>query len=165
MYSLNAVRSRELFRRRYDDSVMTRRSTTAEALPRGVRVALNALIILGVFAMHNLLLGSNGEVKPHHEMLSMSQAASETAHSGAVVMTEVVSSSMDGMQGAMSDCGGLMALCLALVLGVSAYIVLRKRLADRVLWQLPPPTITRSFAVVPPFNSRSPLERSSILRC
>lgn len=140
-----------------------------EAMPRGPRAALNILIIIGVFAMHNLLLSSGGEAQAHHEMLPMSEAAGGTVHdaaTGAVAIVKVVKvSSIDDMNGAMSDCGGLIALCLAMILGVSAYIVLRRRLAERVLWQLPPPTAGPALHTIPAFNCRSPLERSSILRC
>ncbi len=142
------------------------RPTVAGAMPRGLRVALNALIILGVFAMHHLLLGPDGEAQPHHEMRPVSAAVSGNSDAGAIVSTEVDNmSSADGLQGIMSDCGGPMALCLGMILGVSAYIVLRKRVAERVLWQLSRPAAARPFPVGPPFDCRSPLERSSVLRC
>ena len=143
------------------------RATPADAMSRGLRVALNVLIILGVFAMHNLLLSSEGANASHHAMSPVSDVVLGAAHHGAadaVVVAQVVAGAGDDMGGSMSDCGGLMALCLAMVLGASAYIVLRKRTLDRVLWQRPPPT-DRAFAAVPEFNCRSPLERSSLLRC
>lgn len=143
------------------------RETPAEALPRGLRVVLHALIIVGVFAMHNLALSSDGGVhSSHHEMSPVSDVVG-AVHDGAadvMVVAQAAVGSGDGTQGSLSDCGGLMALCLAMVVGVSAYIVLRKRVGERVLWQRPPP-MGGAFAAVPAFNCRSPLERSSILRC
>lgn len=151
--------------RRYAVVVTKRRAMTAEAMPRGLKIALNVMVIAGVFAMHNLLSGVGQDMQPHHTMPSMSQTMSGASHTAMTATTAVVSEAGADMQGTMSDCGGLMALCLALVLGVSAYLVVRKRLADRVLWQLPPPTSTPVVRAVPPFNARSPIERSSVLRC
>ncbi|MEJ7634730.1 hypothetical protein [Aeromicrobium sp.] len=147
----------------------TRCLVPAEALPRGLRAVLNWLIILGVFAMHNVLVGADGQTQSHHDSMSMSQigdAAEETAHMSAVVVASVVhAAELPDTGGAMSDCGGLMALCLAMVVTVSALLVVRQVSRDRVLWQLPPPTAVRAFAPIPPFNCRSPLQRSSVLRC
>lgn len=142
------------------------RSLDPRSAPAGLRIGLIGLIIVGVFAMHNMLMSSDSGLQPHHQMATPSLAAvehhaSETASAAVTMLVDPAGE----LCGAMADCGDLMALCLAMIVGISAYIAVRKRLSDRILWQLPPPTAARPFRTVPPFNCRSPLERSSILRC
>jgi hypothetical protein len=141
-------------------------SLEARSVAVWLRVGLIALLIVGVFAMHNLLMDSDTGLQPHHEMSTSALASLEYhASEGASKAATMLVGPSGELAGAMSDCGGLMALCLAMIVGVSAYVVLRKRLSERILWQLPPPATARPFRAVPPFNCRSPLERSSILRC
>ncbi len=145
---------------------MRQRRTVAAVLPRGGRAALYASVLLGVLTMHTLFLSSAGDLQPHHEAIAISGFAADVSHAGSAAGVAVaLADHADGLSGEMSDCGGLMAWCLALILGVSAYIALQTRALGRVLWQIPRPTTLRSFRVVPPFELRSPLERSSILRC
>lgn len=149
---------------------MSAMSTTHSLEARGVavwlRLGLIVLLLVGVFAMHNLLVDSDNGLQQHHEMSTSTLASLEHhASDGASAAAAMLVRSAGDQGGAMSDCGGLMALCLAMIVGVSAYVALRRRLSERILWQLPPPTSARPFRAVPPFNCRSPLERSSILRC
>lgn len=140
-------------------------STSKWRAPTWQRVIVNSLLILGVVAMHNVLAGDTHSAEGHH---GASMASSTTATQNTTASDTLLTQSSDpGVPPSdpMPDCGGAMALCLAMILGISAYIVIRKRLADRVLWQLPPPVKFASIAPCPPFNSRSPLQRSSILRC
>ena len=141
-------------------------SVEARGVAVWLRVGLIAPLIVGVFAMHNLLMDSDTGLQPHHKMLTSAGASLEHhASEGASAAATMLGEPAGEVGGAMSDCGGLMALCLAMIVGASAYIAIRKRLSERILWQLPPPTAARPFRAVPPFNCRSPLERSSILRC
>lgn len=144
----------------------TSHSLDTRSAPTGLRIGLIALLIVGVLAMHNLLMGSDEGLKPHHQMLTTSLATAEHhASEGASTTATMLVRPASELGGALAGCGGLMALCMAMIVGVSAYIAFRGRLSDRILWQLPPPTAARSSRAVPPFNCRSPLERSSILRC
>lgn len=135
-----------------------RRST-----PSVVRVCIDVLLILGVLAMHNAVLGGDESVG-HHDAVMVASVAPDP---GAPNIQSLTTNSDSGvMPGPLSDCGGLMVLCVAMILGVGAYVLLRRRLVDRVLWQLPPATMRLPvFAVVPPFDPRSALQRSSVLRC
>lgn len=138
---------------------------TTEA-PTALCLGINILLVVGVLAMHHLFLGTGEGVGSHHGRSSVS---SEVAHAEPAATLSVGSTMSGAPDGGdtdpLSDCGGLMALCFAMILGISAYIVLRKRLVDRVLWQLPPPTEHVRVVVIAPFERRSPLQRSSVLRC
>lgn len=70
-----------------------------------------------------------------------------------------------GGTGAGDDCCGLLMLCLAMIAGVGALIVMWTRRTDRVLWQLPPPFSFRVPVRPNPLLHFTPLQRSCILRC
>lgn len=70
----------------------------------------------------------------------------------------------DGMS--LSECCGLLSLCIAMIMGVGALALalLRRTGRGRVLWQVPPPhtfTLGRTLA---PHYSMSPLQRTAVLR-
>lgn len=144
-------------------------------LPHWVRLCLNVSLIVGIFAMHNVVTDGDGEFDAHHlgsqgfqaassaKAASMSAVESTASRVGMTVQTLVASNGDMGLS--MADCGGLMMLCIAMVLGITAYILLRRRTLDRLLWQLPPPLFTAHGRVIPPFQQLSPLQRSSVLRC
>ncbi len=135
-------------------------------MTQGLRLALNALLIVGVFAMHHLLLSASDGVQPHHDVAPLSQAAVGTVHAGASVVAEASAAVVDGgMEGALAACGDLSVLCLAIVLGATAFLMLRRRPVSRVLWQLPRAVPAGPLRVVAPFNTMSPLQRTSIQRC
>lgn len=133
-------------------------------MPGLLRVAINVLLIVGVLAMHHLILESATATPAHHEMTLVSNVSDVVDTETAATIAKVAHPA-NLTPSPLSDCGGLMMLCLAMILGVSAYIVLRKRLSDRVLWQLPPPLRLEPFTAVAQFNTQSPLQRSSVLRC
>lgn len=120
------------------------RSLDPRIVPAGLRVGLIGLIIVGVFAMHNMLMGSDSGLPLHHQMATPSLAAVEHhASEGASAAATMLMEPAGELCGAMADCGGLMALCLAMIVGISACIALRKRVLDRILWQIPPPTAAK----------------------
>jgi hypothetical protein len=128
-------------------------------MPAWLRVCLNSCLILGIFAMHHVLVA---EHPAHHvDSASMSMAVQVDVPHGVAAFIEG-----DGHPaGTMSDCCGLMMLCLAMIVGASAFLVLRRRMRDRVLWQLPPPLRLGDALRLPPLHGLTPLQRSSILRC
>lgn len=143
----------------------TSRSFPIREAPR-LRLGINVLLILGVLAMHHLFLGGGEDAVSHHDSAGTSSVAAQVAPvAAALEATADVVHEGGVTEDPLSDCSGLMALCMGMLLGVSAFIVLRKRLADRVLWQLPPPTNLVPAAVLASFNLRSPPQRSSLLRC
>ena len=142
------------------------RSLPTREAPKGLRLGVNLLLILGVLAMHHLFLGGGEDAASHHDSTASSTVAAQVAPVAAVLNATADVVHEGGItDDPVSDCGGLMAFCMAMLLGVSAYIVLRKRLADRVLWQLPPPTNLVPAAVLALFDTRSPPQRIAVLRC
>lgn len=142
--------------------------------PRWVQVCLSSLLIAGIFAMHNFpAYDHDGHGTQEmtesvvHAASSVTVAAVATAgsvshHAESAIRVVVAAGGDMGLS--MSDCGGLMMLCMAMMLGISAYILIRKRMFDRLLWQLPPPQFTVFGRVTPPFQRLTPLQRSSVLR-
>ncbi len=66
----------------------------------------------------------------------------------------------------MSECCGLLMLCIAIVMGIGALAMARMPRTGRarVLWQRPAPhTVTLGRALAPLFSS-SPLQRTAVLR-
>ncbi len=124
---------------------MTSMSSTVarprQALPAWVRHALVACVVGGILAMHTLLTGvGHGSGVSHGELASSASAsATHLGHAAADAAADLMAPMPDGAGGMLDDCGGLVALCLAMILGVSAAIWLSRRRDDRVLWQLPPP--------------------------
>ena len=137
-------------------------------MPHWGRVCLNSMLILGVFAMHHVLTGNDGAVAVHHETTSMAAMADDirTTAGPSHTTTEhpqlLAAADDSGMS--MSDCGGIMMLCIAMIIGISAFILLRKAAHDRVLWQLPPPHSYALGSVLAPRQSLSPLQRTAVLR-
>ncbi|MGI9085358.1 MAG: hypothetical protein ACR2FE_08680 [Aeromicrobium sp.] len=121
-------------------------------------------MIVGVLAMHDLIAGQVRD-GAHHVALPVQQMS---AFASTVDVTEVNATQFadpldTGSSGPLSACGGPMMLCLAMIMGVSAYIVLRRRAAERPLWQLP--THAPVWLEATSIDPRVPLQRSSLLRC
>lgn len=128
-------------------------------MPSWLRVCLNSCLILGIFAMHHVLVADH---PAHHVDTAAMTAAMQ------VDDPHDVEASVEGdghTDGALSDCCGLMMLCLAMIVGASAFLLLRRRSSGRVLWQLPSPFRLGRSLRLPPFPGLTPLQRSSILRC
>lgn len=145
--------------------MLTSGSTSQRRAPTWQRVVVNSLLILGIVAMHHVLASDSHGAGQHHEtglVSSVTVTQSTTANDELLEQRQGPSVPPSAP---MPDCGGAMALCLAMIVGISAYMVIRRRPTDRVLWQLRLPVQFASIAPCPPFNSRSPLQRSSILRC
>lgn len=126
---------------------------------RWLRVCLNSCLILGILAMLHILVADDSAHR-------MDTAAVTTAMQMDNPPSMVALIGDDGHAGGdLSDCCGLMMLCVAMIVGASALLLLRRRSADRVLWQLPPPSRLGNSLRLPPIHGLTPLQRSSILRC
>lgn len=137
-------------------------------MPHWGRVCLNSCLILGIFAMHHALTGDRGVMAAQHETASMAATASAVQNAAAPTPATTTHSQLmvagHGSDMSMSDCGGLMMLCIAMSIGMGAFIVLRKAARDRVLWQLPPPQMHALGSVLAPLQNLSPLQRTAVLR-
>lgn len=133
-------------------------SAPLDPMPSWLRVCVNSCLILGILAMFHVLVDDPAHL-PHDATVS-SVMQMDSPHSLAAGLDLD-----DHPDGATSDCCGLMMLCLAMMIGASAVLVLRRRSSDRVLWERPPPFRLGTVLRLPPFQGLTPLQRSSILRC
>lgn len=70
-----------------------------------------------------------------------------------------------GHEGSMPDCGGLMAMCLALLMSIIAFVAARRTAVFRVLWVRPLPTHVHLGAARAAFEQLTPLQRTAVIRC
>jgi hypothetical protein len=130
--------------------------TKLRQTPPWARVCLSSLLLLGVLTMHTAIVSDEDGLVDHHGSISAVESS---------VSSVIAAGDSNGESGlSMSDCAGLSMICLAMIVGASAYIVLRARAVDRVLWQLPPTVDTAFGRPSGPFEVLSPRERSSVLR-
>lgn len=138
-------------------------------MPSWVRICLNSAVVIGIFAMHQMVIGPADASSGHHALPAVSThtAAAYTADLRSVAHVVAAAPGNDGSDPhtPMSDCCGLLMLCLAMLAGVAALIFTRSRASVRVMWQLPPPTRGGVSLRLPPFNNLNPRQRSCILRC
>lgn len=138
--------------------------------PHWTRVCVHSVLIVGIFAMHNLLAGDGDQLTPHHAT-PMSATQSDAAMGPAAVDADHDQLQLaehgdgHGPLGPLSDCCGLLVLCLSMIVGAGALLFIRSKSVERVLWQLPPPSHLREVLRASPFQRLTPLQRSSILRC
>ena len=148
--------------------VLSRLDAFRTAAPREVLVALAAVLVLGVIAMHNLATGpapgsatthtasSHGTVVAgHHE------DRAEAPHAGSG------SSDGHGDHGAspMDECGGLLAACLSLLVGLASLVLARRGPSRRLLWLRVRATLVDLGRSRPPVLTSTPLHRVTVLRC
>lgn len=138
-------------------------------MPPWLRTCLNSAVIIGIFAMHQMVIGP-ADASPSHHLVPVVSTPAAAAHAAdldaAAPNGAAVSGHSDGgSQGWMSDCCGLLMLCLAMLAGAAALIFILRRASERIMWQLPPPTQRGTSLRLPPFQNLCPLQRSSILRC
>lgn len=139
---------------------------TAPSGPVGPMALLAAALILGVVFMHSLLLEpvSNSE---HDASMNMSSAAVHGDHmQSAMAASDQGDDPMGhGDEGGMSDCSGLLAVCLALLVSFVALIGWRRGASRWVLWQRPPPTSVRLGALRDAFEDMTTRQRTTVIRC
>lgn len=137
---------------------------------------LAPVLILGIIGMHSMLVG--GPDSHGAEAGATSHAIVSTSalsHDDQVTQVPTAGASTDitpagdgddhDPQGAMGDCSGLVAMCLALLASIAGLLIAKARGTGRVLWQLPPAPLTRIGGARRALESLSPLQRTTILRC
>lgn len=137
--------------------------------PHWSRVCVSALLVLGVVAMANML-GAN----PDSMALSSSHDTALTQHGVAAAPFHGTEDSAGlpaatvkpplGSGESLSDCFGLVMLCMAMVIGISALLLSRRAPGGHVMWQLPRPHTIALGRAVAPFCSATPLQRTAVLR-
>lgn len=136
-------------------SEMNQARNRLQQMPPWARVWLSSLLLLGVLSMHTAIAGDEGGLLPHHASTSVAQS---------IDVPDIIPP-LDGESSlSTADCGSLAMLCLAMVAAASAYIVLRDRAANRVVWRLSPTLGRNGGRSRRPFEALSPRERSSVLR-
>ncbi len=128
------------------------------------------LVVLGLVAMHSLMTMDDGHGAAHSS--SISQSAGELApgdHQQHESAGLVMASGAGDEHGAPADdggCGPLMAMCIAMLVAVAIGVVLlRARGLRRIIGQIPLPTMVTMGWERPPWESLTPLQRTTVLRC
>ena len=134
-------------------------------IPRALRLVLCLGLAFGIFAMHELLTGATNGDASHHLAVATT-AVHNVGNASAVVIQMGGDMAPDPAGNDFAECCGMLMLCVAMMVGLGALLVLRARGNDRVLWQLPPPatTIVMSLTLLQTCSKTS-LQRSSVLRC
>ena len=132
-------------------------------------------LILGIIGMHSLLMGSTGSPDPaaHDIAATMSMSSHEAQRMDGVpaliAAVDAAANTSDDDHGhddgVMNGCGGLVAMCLALLVSAAGCWMARTRAANRVLWSRPPSARFTLGAIRDAFRPLTPLQRSTILRC
>lgn len=132
-------------------------------------VLLAPALVVGIVAMHSVLAQPPGE----SDMAPMAAAAALHVDMHGDVPAGEVSSTVGRSpggehgteRGGMSDCGGLMTMCMALLVSVAALLLGRDGGSRWVLWQLPPPSLLRLGHVRDAFQALTPRQRTAVIRC
>lgn len=136
--------------------------------PRWLLMVMAPALVIGIIAMHSLLVQSSPEA---HTMPGR-DAAAATSQSGhapvaanAVTVPERGDDGGHGTEGGMSDCSGLMAICLALLVSFAGLAFWARGRLDLVLWQRPRATLIRLGTIRAAFETLTTLQRTTVLRC
>lgn len=146
-------------------AVRPHRSSPARS--RLLLAALASALILGVVAMHSLLVTSP-EAGPPAAAASTAVAQLDGAAEGGQAHHEqgAVQHGEDGGLSAMAqDCGPLLAACLALLLSVAGLLQSRRGRSWRVLWQRVRATRMQIGLARARLELLTPLQRTAVLRC
>jgi hypothetical protein len=140
--------------------------------PRWLMALLAPALVLGIVLMHSLLLepASGGEHDVHDVHDQMVSVTTPAHHADST--QAVAAASQDGgdpmghgTEGGMSDCSGLMAMCLALLVSFVALIGWPRGVFRWVLWQRPPPTTVRLGTLRDAFEAMTARQRTTVIRC
>jgi hypothetical protein len=143
--------------------------------PSWVMALLAPALIVGIVFMHSLLLEpSSASAHQSHARTASTVTQAARAHPSDAADQAHASDSAgrgatdpmgQGNEGGMSDCSGLMAICLALLVSFAALIG-RPRGASRwVLWLRPPPSLIRLGTLRVAFADMTPRQRTTVIRC
>lgn len=125
-------------------------------------VVVAAALVLGIIGMHSLMAHDTGTSHEMHEMSVMAVSSSmdhdegiHTGHDGGAAPHE----------GGMSDCGGLLSMCLAIAISLAGLVLWPRRNDVRALWRDRPALLLHLGEVRHAFEALSPLQRTAVIRC
>lgn len=132
------------------------------------------LVVLGLVAMHSLMTLDEGHATSHNTSVALAAAPvtgddheeAGSSHQGA---GHAKAADADGDHGAPAHdlgCGPLMAMCIAMLVAVAiAVFLIRARGLQRIIEQIPVPTMITLGWERPAWQSLTPLQRTTVLRC
>ena len=132
------------------------------------------LVVLGLVAMHSLMTLDGGHATSHATSVAQAAApATDDDHEGAGAghgsAGHVMTADAGGDHGAPAHdlgCGPLMAMCIAMLVAVAiAVFLIRARGLQRIIEQIPMPTTITLGWERPAWQSLTPLQRTTVLRC
>jgi len=127
------------------------------------------LLVLGLIAMHSLMTLDDGHAAAHSSVVAQAGDGAMADESGHGASGHAASSSTGDEHGAPAHdlgCGPLMAMCIAMLVVVAIGVVLiRARGLRRIIEQLPVPTMITLGWERPAWQSLTPLQRTTVLRC
>jgi hypothetical protein len=138
-------------------------------MPPWVQIWLSLLLSFGILSMHSAIASDDSGPVDHHGSISIAERSASSIATLGDTFKHVAEAADLAPQPAgesglsASDCGGLAAVCLSMLVGASAYVMLRGRAVNNVLWQLSPEFHTIGHPRAP-MEPRSPRERTSVLR-
>ncbi len=126
-------------------------------------VVVAAALAIGIIGMHSALAvpADSSHGTAHSAMATVTSMHADAAHAPAA------DGSDDSHHGALngSHCGGLMAVCFMLLVGLGAFLMVRRGRLHRILWRIPAPHLLTLGFASSSFEPLSPLRRTCILRC
>lgn len=134
------------------------------AVPRWLLGLLAPVVVVGIVAMHSLLVQAPSE--GHHAASMLSATATQSTHG--TDAPGQVGHMDDGPldpSSDMTDCGSLMAICLALLVSFAGLALLPRGTCGRVLWQRPLAQYVQLGDVRRAFEALTPRQRTTVIRC
>ncbi len=151
------------------------RSTRARLVPttgpKWLLVLLAPALVIGIVTMHSLL------VQPHdHARPAATSAVVAAAHADHLPVAPETTTAAVGHEGGhgehgtggtvgISDCSGLMAMCMALLVSFAALLLWRLVPSRWVLRQRPLRRLLHVGRVRTAFESLTTLQRTTVIRC
>ncbi len=127
------------------------------------------LVVLGLVAMHSLMTLDEGHAASHSSPAAQVGAMTTGDDGGHGSAGHGVVAGSGDEHGAPADdggCGPLMAMCIAMFVAVAIGVFLiRARGLRRIIEQIPVPTMVTLGWERPAWQSLTPLQRTTVLRC
>jgi hypothetical protein len=141
-------------------------SCPATTRHRWLLFLLAPALIVGIVLMHSLMSAPAIGGMP---VMDDSMTSMTTTHPAAATHAAMVSTGADDPMGhgtgGMPDCGGLMIMCLALLVSFVALTAWRRGPSTRVLWQQARPTFVDLGSMRGAFEALTPRQRTTVIRC
>ncbi|WP_311210056.1 MULTISPECIES: hypothetical protein [unclassified Aeromicrobium] len=129
-------------------------------------LVLAPALIVGIVLMHSLMsapaIGGMSAMDDSMTSMAMTHPAAATH---AAVSPTGADAPMGHGTGGMPDCGGLMIMCLALLVSALALAAWRRGPSTRVLWQQARPTLVHLGSMRGTFEALTPRQRTTVIRC